>query len=346
MNITRDIKLTDIFNINITNNKKQYNKDYIIIEINNDSFDEYLEPINQYNGVFIYKLKKNNKLSNYFNKANLNLDDYVELGHYIIYNTSHVKILLINKNNTIVTNRYTLLDTVGQLYIWKPMAINNNYTNLGIVCTSNPSEIPSDYIGLIPKKYIKLFNASYDQLFQSDYSLLGSNRDNKKKILTYSILNTNNNTDYDSDNENDDYNITNPNKKHKSRKIEHFTSDEDDNNGYSSKSIVLVENDNPWYVNKKDTIPVKYISNDNYFGYRKSPEDASFDSQMVLDASLPSMGMGYSYASRQNVIKNVENMEGKPAKDNSNYIIILLFVAIAILLFYKMYYKKKHTNKH
>ncbi len=352
MSITPDIKLTDIFNINITNSKKQYNKDYIIVEINNDSFDNYLEIINQYNGVYIYKLKKNNKLINHFSKLGLNLDDYIELGHYIIYNANNVKILLINKKNTIITNRYTLIDTVGQLYIWKPMSLNRDYTNLGIICTSNPNEMPSNYIGLIPKNYIKIFNASYDQLFQSDYNLLGSNKDNKKKIMTYNILNE---ADYDSDNESTDSNntkikITN-NKINLANKqvnlannqdnIEHFSSDWTE---YRSPNMVLVENENPWYVNKQDTIPVKYISNNNYFGYHKSRDGALYESQIVLDASSPSMGYGYSYASRQNVLKNVENMEGKSIKDNSNMIIIFLFIAIAILLFYKMS-NKRNINK-
>jgi hypothetical protein len=54
-----NIKITDIFGININNNN-QFNKDYIIIDISPDNIDLILQPINQYNGVIIYKYHPSN----------------------------------------------------------------------------------------------------------------------------------------------------------------------------------------------------------------------------------------------------------------------------------------------
>ena len=121
-----DIKISDIFNITITHPKKRFNKDYIIININSENIDYYLTPINQYNGIYIYKLKKDGRIIESFKRVGLNIDDYIELGHYILYDTNNIQILLINKNNANITNRYTLLTTIGQLYIWKPISMNNN----------------------------------------------------------------------------------------------------------------------------------------------------------------------------------------------------------------------------
>ena len=342
-----NIKITDIFNINITNPKQRFNKEYIIIEINNDYIDDYLTPINQYNGTYIYKLKKDSKISNTFNKIGLDINNYIELGHYIIYDNNNIKILLINRKNGYVTNRYNLIDTVGQLYIWKPVSPNSNFINIGLICTTNPNEVPEDQIGLVPTNHVKIFENSFSDLFQNDYNLLGSNKDNKKKLITYNILNQKNLNDNDSLDNNNLDNLDNLDK------IEHFTDSTrkttentvQDWTKYQGKSLVLVEANNPWYINKDTTIPIKYIRNDDYFnkGYRKLPNDASYKSNIVLDEYSPSLGYGYSYADRNNIQK-VESFDGEN-KDNSNYIIIIMFVIILLLFYYNIYYKRKNNKR-
>lgn len=365
-----DIKITDVFNIDIKNPKKRFNKDYIVLEIDNESIDDYLTTLNQYNGVYIYKLKKDGKLANIFNKIGLNINNYIELGNYIIYDINNIKILLVNKKNTQVTNRYSLLHTAGQLYIWKPISTNPNYINMGLICTSNPNEIPEDYIGLIPHNHIKIFQNSYsdllqndNNLIQNDYNLLGSSKDNKKKLITFNILNENDNESvdsydsYDSKDSYDSYETSS-----KIRKIENFDGntegeqvlDNDENknwNQYKSRSLVLVESNNPWYINKNDTIPIKYIKNDDYFnrGYHKYSEGSSYDSNIELDGASPTMGYGYSFADRRKVQKpeKIENFsDDSDNVDNTNYIIIILFIVIALLFLYNVYYKKKNTIKY
>ena len=105
---------------------------------------------------------------------------------------------MINRKNGYVTNRYNLIDTVGQLYIWKPVSPNSNFINIGLICTTNPNEVPEDQIGLVPNNHVKIFENSFSDLFQNDYNLLGSNKDNKKKLITYNILNQKNLNDNDS----------------------------------------------------------------------------------------------------------------------------------------------------
>ena len=68
--------------------KKTYNKEYIVLHIDPDNIEDYLTIINQYNGNYIYKLKKSKKIYNVFNNFKLNIDDYIELGNYIIYDTN------------------------------------------------------------------------------------------------------------------------------------------------------------------------------------------------------------------------------------------------------------------
>ena len=64
-----NIQIYDIFGININDNN-HFNKDYIVIDISADNIDLILQPINQYNGVIIYKYKPSNyliKIEQYYN---------------------------------------------------------------------------------------------------------------------------------------------------------------------------------------------------------------------------------------------------------------------------------------
>lgn len=240
-----DIRITDIFDINIKTDK--YNREYIVLDINSDHIDDYLTALNQYNGTYIYKLNKSEKLKHKLSQVNINIDDYIELGHYMIYESTNVKILLVNKTNTRSTNKYNLIDTIGELYIWKPVSIYPNYTNLGVITTSNPHEVPEEYIGLVPMQHIKIFTNPYSDLFQNDYSLLGCSKDNKKKLLTINILNENVD-DSPSENElifNDDWTI------------------------YVSKNFVLTDSENPWFKHHKKIILYDDIDNSKYFEKQK-----------------------------------------------------------------------------
>lgn len=331
-----NINITDIYGCNLSDNsskKLDFNKDYIIIDFSYDDIDKILIPINQYNGTFIYKLNKSAKFFNFI-KNILDIDDYCELGNYMIYDMNNIKILLVHNKACIKTNKYTLLDVIGQLYIWKPIIIDNEYTNLGIICTDNNYDIPSDYIGLIPSEYVKINNNTNNlELFSLEYNILSSYRNGRKKLLSMNILK--NKSENMINNENNDNNYNNDN-------IEYFSNM--DNNEYknsSDKHLVLVDSNDPWYINKNDNIELKNISNENYFGVRnKYPEGANFKSNINLNRADPALGYGYSYADRKNVI--MEKFTNN--NDKSNYIILIMFAIIISLFIYNIYLKK-YKNK-
>ena len=318
------INITDIYGCKLSDfnsNKSNFNKDYIIIDFSYEDIDNILIPINQYNGIFIYKLNKSAKIFNKI-KDDLNIDDYCELGNYMIYDMNNIKILLVHNKSCIKTNKYTLLDVIGQLYIWKPIILNNDYTNLGVICTDNNYDIPSDYIGLIPSEYVKLSNNVHNsELFPLDYNILSSYKNGRKKLSTMNILKSNKENEYNKENESNN-------------NVEHFS------NVDKKSRLVLVDSDDPWYINKDDNIELKYISNKDYFGVRdKYLEGANFKTNIELNASDPTLGYGYSYADRKNVI-----IEKFTNNDKSNYIILIMFTIIILLFIYNIYLKK-YKNK-
>ena len=320
------INITDIYGCKLSDfnsNKSNFNKDYIIIDFSYEDIDNILIPINQYNGIFIYKLNKYAKLFNKI-KDDLNIDDYCELGNYMIYDMNNIKILSVHNKACIKTNKYTLLDVIGELHIWKPIILNNEYTNLGVICTDNNYDIPTDYIGLIPSEYVKLSNNIHNsELFPLDYNILSSYKNGRKKLLTINMLKSNKENEFNNNN------------------VEHFSSvDKEQNKNFPKKHLVLVDSDDPWYINKNDNIELKDISNKDYFGVRdKYLEGANFKTNIELNASDPTLGYGYSYADRKNVI-----IEKFTNNDKSNYIILIMF-AIIILLFIYNIYLKKYKNK-
>lgn len=343
-----NIRITDLFGINILNSKdSNINKNYIVLNFSSDNIDDLLIPINQYNGNFIYKLNKN---AHYFNKLkskyNFDINDYIELGNYIIYNQNDIKLVLIHKNSTLKTNRYTLIDVIGNLYVWKPVSINNEYTNLGVVITTDEYQTPSEYVGLINTEFIKISepininsNIMSDMLFENDYSLLGTVKNNKRKLLSMKILkNTENNNIEHFDNINSCSNDMN---NLEDEAYDNLENPQPNLHSYKGKRLVLVESENPWYINKENVIELKYINNENYFGAReKYPEGAKFKSNTVYNFNSPNLGYGYSYADRKDVIveKFTDNDD-----NNANYVILFMILIIVILLLYN-FYKKKNIN--
>lgn len=348
------IKVTDLFGINILTNR-DINKDYIIIHFSNETIDDLLIPINQYNGNYIYKLNKN---SNYFNKLYskniININDYNELGNYIIYDKNNIQILLIHKNLGGATDTYGLIDVVGSLYVWKPIYKYTSHTNFGVVITTDENP-PTDRIATIKSDYVKLstpISINNDALFENEYSILGSIKNNKKKILSVKILNNNKNIEKIEKIEHFD-NLNDDNKENCDNNIvyDNYSIDDDMENNhnnlntYKGKRLVLVESDNPWYVNKENVIELKYINNQNYFGSRqKYPVGTKFKSNTVYNTG-PDSGFGYSYADRKNVLveKFSENTE-ENTNNNANYIILTMIIIIILLLAYN-YYKKNNTKK-
>lgn len=111
---------------------------------------------------------------------------------------------------------------------------------------------------------------------------------------------------------------------------------------YFGKTVVLVESDDPWYLNKDTTIPMQYLKDQTLFDEASYRHNADFKSSKVLDLTLPDVGMGYSYSDRQGQpCQKIEGFNGGQ-QDSSNILILLLCIFILILI-YRYCMKNKYT---
>jgi hypothetical protein len=124
------------------------------------------------------------------------------------------------------------------------------------------------------------------------------------------------------------------------------TENDNDSNTFSwqkfkGKNVVLVEADNPWYINTDDKYELKYPREfilNNELSYR---DNADFESNMALDSTKPDLGLGHSYASRKGIKCNkIEKFEDSSYKkyNNINNIVIIITISLLLLVLYK--YKK------
>ena len=292
---------------NYNNNEKKttknnFNYDYIILDITSPEYiDLILTSINQYNGSYIYKYECSDEFKNYCNKLGLNIDNYIKLGDYIIYDINDIKIILANKNNIFITDRYTLIDTIGQLSIWKPHTINTTYTNFGVVCTCQTNEIPSEPIGLISSAYVKIFNSNFNDLFQNDYCVLGNKINGKRKLLTLNMINNNK---------------INENIEIDDKPIENNKIIKNKWNKYKNNDIFLTISDILWYKNLKQIISPNNINNKNFIKKNKKKY------------------INKDFTKTNTIIYNKYT-------DKSTYVIIVLFILIILLFLYNKYQKKK-----
>lgn len=108
---------------------------------------------------------------------------------------------------------------------------------------------------------------------------------------------------------------------------------------YFGKTVVLVEADDPWYLNKDVTIPM------NYWEQRDVQQDlvyrptADYKSDHIIDPNAKELGFGYSYADRagQPCQKIEEFNEGQ--QDSSN--ILMMLMCILLLIFVYKYFNTR-----
>jgi hypothetical protein len=137
-----------------------------------------------------------------------------------------------------------------------------------------------------------------------------------------------------------------------------------DQNLFKGSHVVLVSENNPWYVNKG--VPLKYISNKEFTNKFEKPsgdpygrlmyEHQDYKSDCELIDELPDLGFGHSILERkiavgdkcikkkdmnqnkENYSNNVnEGFSGNPDKMNRN---ILIFILLTLIIFY-LYRKYK-----
>jgi hypothetical protein len=107
------------------------------------------------------------------------------------------------------------------------------------------------------------------------------------------------------------------------------------------KSVVLVESDNPWYVNKDTTTMINYkqgLELNNNLAYR---ENADYKSNFIMDNTKRDLGYGHSYSDRLGTCCN-KKIEGFGCRNNNQTIIIGIILLIIILLLIFRYCKKNN----
>jgi len=115
-----------------------------------------------------------------------------------------------------------------------------------------------------------------------------------------------------------------------------------DQNLFKGAHVVLVSEQNPWYVNKG--VPKKYISNMEFvnditaYGRGMSPEQI-YKSDVKLDTTLPDMGLGHSFLQRKLAMDNIEyfnnSNSNKSDKMNRNILFFILIVLVLIWLYHR-----------
>jgi hypothetical protein len=114
-----------------------------------------------------------------------------------------------------------------------------------------------------------------------------------------------------------------------------------DQNLFKGAHVVLVSENNPWYINKG--IPQKYISReftttvDDPYG-QNMYKYHSYKPKYKLDESLPDLGLGHSILERNLAMKNmgvnqIEGFNGNTKSDKMNRNILIAIIVI-LLLFY------------
>ena len=93
---------------------------------------------------------------------------------------------------------------------------------------------------------------------------------------------------------------------------------------YFGKTVVLVEADDPWYLNKENTVQMEYLKTQNLKSELGYMSHADYKTNRIIDENSHNLGFGYSYQDRvgQGCVENFN--EGKA--DSTNVLLMLFCV--------------------
>lgn len=352
-----DLTITDLFNIDITNSYIPY-----ILVITIYDMPKYLFKTSEYKNLIFYDYNSDT-LGEALIKKNIDINDYNLFGTITGTLTNNViKILMGHKYNINSTNKYTNIISSNNLYIWKPDE-TNNYTNLGLLITTT-QYAPNTFTSLLQMNDVKINKSCVDDsvnIIMNEYNLI--NNCESRYIITTNLLDMNysfgenfgngiNDIDeyarYYSDTQNKKtVKIDNGDNNIKQKKYKQYPW-EDCRIG---KHVVLVEDNNPWYINKTCTIPAKIILDDSVSStvnkaIRRSDvlsknNMALFDSTAVLDTTKPNLNLGYSYASRNrmlnkqssnNLIETFDNLDVNNSNKYHEQLTLTVLVIIILII--------------
>lgn len=102
---------------------------------------------------------------------------------------------------------------------------------------------------------------------------------------------------------------------------------------YFGKTVVLVEADDPWYLNKDVTIPMNYVQQHDLQQDLQYRQHADYKSGRIIDTNAPDLGFGYSYADRAG--QPCQKIEGfnEGQQDSPNILMMLLCILLLIFIY-------------
>lgn len=121
-----------------------------------------------------------------------------------------------------------------------------------------------------------------------------------------------------------------------------------DQNLFKGAHVVLVSEENPWYINKG--IPNKYISNMEFVNDINSysrgmlPHEI-YKSEVKLDTTLPDLGLGHSIIQRKltmdgiDYLDRIEGFSGSKSDIMNRNILIVILIILLIFWCYRIYKK-------
>lgn len=105
---------------------------------------------------------------------------------------------------------------------------------------------------------------------------------------------------------------------------------------YFGKTVVLVEADDPWYLNKDVTIPMNYWEQRDFQQDLSYRQNADYKSGRVVDPNAKDLGFGYSYADRAG--QPCQKIEGfNEGQQESPNILIMLLCILLLIFIYKYF---------
>ncbi|AYV84821.1 MAG: hypothetical protein Hyperionvirus41_8 [Hyperionvirus sp.] len=302
------MKITDL------NGNTLINNDTPIIIINKKNFTNYLTKLAH--GVWKYNL---DKFAALLKENNLNPKNFLPVGHLKTNNIS--KALMVNKKIAEVPDDYNFVRNYGQSgTLWVP----RSDSGIKPLIYSPSKDKPNDMIGFINHRLIQnsIFGLLTDLNNFQSYTVQGE----LKTTIT------------DDEGElKQEFHAFDGN----------FVSNEFFGSGdtdvkYKGKHVVLVESDDPWYLNKKITTPAKYIPVEQDILPAQPDETAAkFTSPIQPDLSKENLGAGYSFADHYKQLCNFTDCSLDDHKEMFNppqsilksplaWLIILLIILIII----------------
>ena len=270
--------VTDINNNKIYNNSSEH---FLLLHIKYPSY--FLKKL-EYS---FWELNAKN-ITHILHKNNIISNKYFALGHLWSLKNSFKTpfiILLAHESVSKYPVDFVKIRSYGNGFIWKPYA--PGCKELGLLYSSHKPDTQS--VRVLLKQYTAIHNTQYNtnnlNTKMNRFNYLGQTNLHKH-TLSRKYINSLKKSDVES------YDTSNSTKSTDSWTFPR------------GNTVILVEPDEPWYINKKNTSDTShFIPNEKQLLDNTTIPKAKFNTDSDLDYNKPNLGHGYSYKSRNKIQK-------------------------------------------